>query len=566
MAQSISNLPVLAKVKDTGTTIYGKPITWLVGDKNHAGYPANSITLVTERIIKIMASDGKEASNTDSSRQSNGNNRHVLSNIRRWLNQSGTNWYTPQHGQDAPPNTANVPSNPYDTQPGFQTGFSANMLAAMLDTTLTVAKATVDGGGSETFSDKVFILSKAEVGLGAENSINEGSLLAMFSAAASSRLCMPTADAVANSNYTHADLTAAKNWYWWLRSPNAAGSYNVRLVRSDGTESYDRACYGGGGLRPALNLPSNILVSDAPDTDGAYIIQWNLPPTKPPSISVPASVMSGQSAAISWTAGSDPEGKAVSYELQCSVNSGAYANIYTGSALSYNHAITTLMNSVQYRVRTKDDVGEYSDYTTSPSRTVIHNVAPGISGSDTNLGVVVTPPATSFSVTDPDEDDEVRIEMKLNGNTLITIDPAVLDHVYTFELTEAQFFALGNGQHTMQVVATDTHDVSTTRTITFTRAVTVVDFTLEPMPTDAMADKILISLQYYADPAQVQIMVCNNALDAAPTWEAASQGLKHMFSNTSKTADSWAVGVRVTITPTPAYPTVYCGALNGSYV
>ena len=37
MSQSISALPVKAKVKDTGTTYYGVPIIWEIGDKNHAG-------------------------------------------------------------------------------------------------------------------------------------------------------------------------------------------------------------------------------------------------------------------------------------------------------------------------------------------------------------------------------------------------------------------------------------------------------------------------------------------------------------------------------------------------
>ncbi|MGI5898894.1 MAG: DUF6273 domain-containing protein [Christensenellales bacterium] len=49
-------------------------------------------------------------------------------------------------------------NNPYDTQAGFLTSFSANMHAALLDTTLAAAKATLDGGGSE--SDKIFLLSR----------------------------------------------------------------------------------------------------------------------------------------------------------------------------------------------------------------------------------------------------------------------------------------------------------------------------------------------------------------------------------------------------------------------
>ena len=111
------------------------------------------------------------------------------------------------------------------------------MKAALLDTTLTVAKATVDGGGSESVVDKVFLLSKQEVGLGSENSIAEGSLLALFSSDNSSRLCKPTANAVSNSTYNNSSLSASQNWWWWLRSPNSSYSSNVRGVHTDGSSS-----------------------------------------------------------------------------------------------------------------------------------------------------------------------------------------------------------------------------------------------------------------------------------------------------------------------------------------
>lgn len=149
------------------------------------------------------------------------------------------------------------------------------MKAALLDTTLTVAKATVDGGGSESVVDKVFLLSKQEVGLGSENSIAEGSLLALFSSDKSSRLCKPTANAVSNSTYTNSNLSASQNWQWWLRSPYSSYSSSVRFVYTSGSSGDSSAFHGRYGVRPALNLPSGILVSDSADSDGAYTIVWN---------------------------------------------------------------------------------------------------------------------------------------------------------------------------------------------------------------------------------------------------------------------------------------------------
>ena len=271
----ISALPVGAKVKDTGTTYYGSPIIWQVADKNHSGYPANSVTLVAANILKIAAFDAAESDNSDDGRCDFGNNRYALSNIRQWLNKSGSPWYVAQHSADAPPNRWDVTDNSYDGQSGFLTDFSAQMKAALLDTTLTVAKATVDGGGSESVVDKVFLLSNQEVSLGSENSIAEGSLLALFSSDNSSRLCKPTANAVSNSTYTDSYLSASQNWGWWLRSPESSYSYYVRGVGRDGSSDYRAAYSGTYGVRPALNLSSGILVSDSADSDGAYTIVWN---------------------------------------------------------------------------------------------------------------------------------------------------------------------------------------------------------------------------------------------------------------------------------------------------
>ena len=568
MSQSISALPVRAKVKDTSTTYYGVPIIWEIGDKNHAGYPANSVTLVAANILKLACFDAMESGNSDSNRRRYGNNRYSLSNLRQWLNKAGSPWYQAQHGADAAPTNANVWSNynEYDDEAGFLTGFSAQMLAAILNTTLTVAKASVDGGGSETVTDKVFLLSKAEVGLGAENGVSEGSTIAMFSDN-TSRQCRPTAQAVSNSEYTSSSLSASQPWWYYLRSPGASDSYNVRYVYSDGSLRLDYAYRGRYGVRPALNLSSSILVSDSPDSDGAYTIVWNQAPTTPPSITVPDEVRSGKTAEISWAASLDPEGGAITYELERSINSGAWTNIYTGSATSYDDTgVGTSANTVQWRVRAKDVNGAYSGYTRSTGKNVVHNVDPTISGTDTDLGTVTTPPSMAYTVNDQDTEDELTVVESLDGNEIRTIEDAVRNQTYTFALTDAQFAALANGQHTMQVKVTDTLGNSATRTTTFTRSVTGIEYIVGPIETDAAAEKILVSLQYYAAEEDVTVSVSNNAFDENPTWELATIGLKHIFSNSTKTAATWGIGVKVQIDKSAGYDTISSRPVSGSYI
>ena len=317
MAQSINNLTIGSKIKFG--SMYSNPIVWLVAAKNHTGYPSNSLTLVSEKIIKIMAFDAKEPSNSDSDRKSYGNNRYLHSNLRQWLNsdKAGGAWYTAQHSADAPPVSGEVSYNPYNSLPGFLNAFTADEKNAILNTTLTVARNTVtDGGGSETVVDGVFLLSNTEVGLANENSVAEGSLLALFSTS-SNRITQPTAAAVSNSDYTNASLSASQAWYWWLRTPYASNARNVRNVHTGGALYNNGAYNGNGGLRPALNLPSDLLISDTTDSDGCYTVilsqdsgfqAWVGGPDRTP-IRIPNIIIPGYRIIAGWVGG--PDGKPI---------------------------------------------------------------------------------------------------------------------------------------------------------------------------------------------------------------------------------------------------------------
>ena len=272
--QPISNLSVGAKVKSPDTKYNGVPIIWLIGHKT-----VDRAKLIAEKIITLKCFDAKEASNPDSNRANYGNNRYSQSNIDQWLNSAAGAgaWYSAQHAYDAPPNNANVRynCNEYDTEAGFLANFEEAFRNAILDSTIRVAKNTVtDGGGYEDITRKVYLLSNTEVGLSNENDIAEGSKWDLFSND-DSRKAYPTAEAVSASEYTDSSLNASSPWYWWLRTPYAGHSNYARGVRPGGTLSSDSTTFDGSrGVRPALELPLTVMVSDSPDTDGAYIIQW----------------------------------------------------------------------------------------------------------------------------------------------------------------------------------------------------------------------------------------------------------------------------------------------------
>ena len=353
-----------------------------MADKNHAGYPSNSVTLVTNQIIKMLCFDATEPSNGNSDRRNYGNNRYIYSNLRQWLNSPAAagQWYTAQHSADQTPDSSHVWSgfNAYSGLAGFLNAFTANERAALLNTTITVSKSSTDGGGTETCTDKIFPLSCTEVGLSGDHVC--GSKLAIFSDN-NSRIATVTASCVANSNYSSNPGSGAA-WYYWLRDAYAGSVDSARLVLTDGTLDGNYAYIGYYGLRPACNLSSDLLISDSVDSDGCYTVIYNQAPTAPSSITVPSEVLGGENLSISWAASTDPDGNLSGYVLERKVGSGTWAQVYKGSARTYTDTITYGWTSVQYRVKAYDAAGAESAYTTSVTRTVTNNRPPVISGTD----------------------------------------------------------------------------------------------------------------------------------------------------------------------------------------
>lgn len=561
MAKTLGDLAVGAKIKDTTSLFLGKPVIWKIADKNHSGYPSGAITLITERCIAMRCFDAREPNNSNSDRASYGNNRYLHSNLRRWLNSdAGAGaWYAAQHSADAPPNSSNVwvssgvAINPYDTKAGFLNAFSAQFKAALMATTLTVVKNTVtDGGGSETVTDKIFLASTTEVGLANENSIAEGVKLALFSTDAS-RIGYCTTEAITDSNYQSDPANNNTAWYWWLRTPYAFNSRYARFVYSSGALSNYIAWNGNYGVRPLCNLNSKILVSDTTDADGCYTITWNEPPTTPPTITPPDAVYSGRAARITWGASTDPDGDSITYRLERSYNNGAYTQVYSGAARTFDDTITTSMNTVRWRVKAVDSEGNESGYTTTSTLSVIHNQPPVISGANGSLGVKSAAFSYAYTITDADND-PVSVVEAVDGRTLKTYNPK-LGEENRMEVSGNEWVRLSQGNHTLTVTATDTSNGTTTRTMSFVKSVDFCSFTLadeEIMEMPQMPERMTIEvIREVAAGAILTVEVCNNAFDVVPTWEDATaavlSGLAHVFTNKVKTASKWGVNIRARI-------------------
>ena len=272
-------------VKDSfgeGTMYNSDFIIWRVLEHGHTGDPTGSTALECRDIISLKCFDAKEPNNSDTNRAANGNNRYLYSNILQWLNSDAvSNWYTPQHTTDQAPDSADVwmsnstPINPYDTESGFLTNFSSNLKQALQTVSKTTVKSTTDGGGSESVSSKVFLLSTTEVGLANENSIAEGSIYSLYNSDSTKRV-KTIANAAALGNYSGYSVGQAIAWL--IRTPLSTDSYRCRLVTGTGTLDGGGAAYVGiRGVSPAICISSDLEVA-LDSNDNVYYIVW---PTVP---------------------------------------------------------------------------------------------------------------------------------------------------------------------------------------------------------------------------------------------------------------------------------------------
>lgn len=568
MAQILSNLPIGAKVKFGKYTVAGvtHPITWLIVAKNHPNYPSNSVTLLSEKILDCLAVDALEPSNTDRDAKSGGNNNYPYSNIDQWLNKDNVagEWYATTHTYDqAPTNEYVLDKRGYVNRAAFLNGFSTFEKDIILNTPISVKEPYT--AVILNIVRKVFLPSSTEVG--EAFSPPEGSTWEYFTinTGDSSRRAFMSPQLFTDTTLPYLPSIITASQPWWLRTPYSGG-YITEQVMEDGRFDRDHA-YESSGIRPATCVTATSKVSDTTDSDGCYTFVWNSAPPKPGTISTPT-IYGGKSNSISWAKVTDPDGDAVTYQLECSVNGGGYTQIYKGTALNYNHLVTFGTSNVTYRVKAIDSLGESSAYTTSATLMVVNNNAPVISGTDGNLGVKNAGFTGTYTITDANNN-AVTVTEAIDGVQMRSL-VATLGTPITFGVTENTWLALPNGSHTLTIRATDGIDTSV-RTYTFTKLVD--SFTIQnstPWASSTMPSRIMLVITRNIPSASTfKVEVCNNGNDASPTWEdctdAVRSGLVHVFTNTTKTASNWGVLVRVTVARNGATGACYISAIGGNF-
>lgn len=512
----------------------------------------------------------------------------------------------------------------------------ANIRAQVKQVKLPYVNGTANSAvasGANGLSCKIFLLSGYEVGFTqSDNSYFpvDGARLAYFENG--------TGTSALNKRIANYNGSAT---FWWLRSPRTGDTYDAWSVSTNGGY-LNILCSNTYGIRPALVLPSSLLVSDdgsvstntAPTTPGSITIpstiqggstitvQWtastdaennldgykverstdggsswsqiyqgsslsttntvpagtntvmyrvkaydtqgsesgykissqvtvinNQAPATPPSITIPNEVLGGGTVTITWGQASDPDGDLSGYELERKVDSGAWSQVYKGTATNYTDNVTRGWATVAYRVRAYDSHNATSAYAETPTRSVNNNLPPEITcanASGTDLGEKSSGFTVSYTASDPDED-TVTVKESIDGTVKRTF--TATDAANSFQVTGETFMKLLNGKRTLTIEATDGKAI-TTHTLTFTKKVDELFITsTEPMTADAKITLCVLSVigSIPAD-AEYTVEVTNNALDDTPVWEDCTTqvktGANYIFENETA-ANGYAFNFRI---------------------
>jgi len=251
----IGDLPIGARVVDpswdwefrTGQNYSGKgevkPVTWIVVAKNHYSELSPHVTLLSEDLIGWLSFDNS----------TNRSHKHAKFGYNHW-GDSGT--ANAKFGLRPWLNSSGIHSNE-----GFYSTFSDSFKQTILTTIVPNYKfETWETGSFYSTEDKVFIPSVTELGAKADRSTHKiGEAYLYFKR---------------EDNIDRVATIRGESWPYWTRSPvkgpwpDEVAYINVRYVSDKGDISAFTmsALFVDGndrpvGVRPALNLKSDILVS-----------------------------------------------------------------------------------------------------------------------------------------------------------------------------------------------------------------------------------------------------------------------------------------------------------------
>lgn len=208
------------------------------------------------------------------------------------------------------------------------------------------------------------------------------------------------------------------------------------------------------------------------ESGGYYYKRQGSDNIDPAAVALPAEVYEGKAAVITLTPGT---GKVydgtVSYICQYRTDGGAWQDLGTTGAMSYNFQVPEGASTIQVRAQAQDDLGFTSTtWVASAVVQVTGNRPPSITSSSgpsgVDLGTRISAFAVQYTLADPDGD-LLTVTEALDDEEQRSF-PAALGTVYSVQIVQNFFGTIPAGAHTLTITASD-GDAETTWTATFTK-------------------------------------------------------------------------------------------------
>ena len=197
-------------------------------------YAADRVTVIESGIVVTISTGTANLSPVNHQQRCRyGSNNYKESAVRQWLNSDKDTFvWVPKTNYDRPP------TNSYPTA-GFLKLLDPELASLIKPTEKKVARNNVtDGGGQDTIIDKVFLLSRVEVGLSSEGTTTGEEVYEFW------------------EGKTDADrikILGVSLRHWWLRSPYVSFAHYVRSLYTSGALSYRNPDFALG-LSPAWKI------------------------------------------------------------------------------------------------------------------------------------------------------------------------------------------------------------------------------------------------------------------------------------------------------------------------
>lgn len=246
----------------------------------------------------------------------------------------------------------------------------------------------------------------------------------------------------------------------YIYQVSLAGGAWTDIATTTATSRSYTVPYGTASIQVRVQAKDNLgFTSTTYVTSSSVNVNNNQPPTAPGSIEV-TNVIAGQTATITLTAATDPDGTIASYVYERSVDGSAWQQIANVNSLTQTDLVSGDWGTVAYRACAVDDDGASGPYVTSQT-TVVNSGWVIISGPAADMGSQPKPFTFTItpSISGTTTSDQITVDVTLDGNSIyneavapgteivLKIDTRLMrtgDHAISVSATCASFLPAAN--------------------------------------------------------------------------------------------------------------------------